>query len=76
MQYVGPRTGDNANATHAPGYTLLDATIAYQPLPALTLDLALRNLANRTYAVLLANNGAQWLLGAPRSVELTARYAF
>lgn len=76
LQYVGPRTGDNANLTHAPGYTLIDSTVSFQPRRDITFDLALRNLGNRTYAVALANNGAQWLLGAPRSVELTARYAF
>jgi iron complex outermembrane receptor protein len=76
LQYVGPRTGDNANLTFAPGYALLDASVSYQPLPALSFDLALRNLADKTYAVALANNGAQWLLGSPRSIELTARYAF
>lgn len=76
VQYVGARTGDNANTTHSPAYTLLDASVGYKPLPNLKLELALRNLSDKAYALLIANNGAQWVLGAPRTVELTARVGF
>jgi len=75
-QYVGERFGNNANTTRAPSYTLLDAALSYKASPNLRLDLALRNLTDRIYGGLVANNGAQWILGAPRTVELTARTTF
>ena len=41
----------------------------------LTLALAVKNLTDRDYA-LSGTGNVRWLLGAPRTVELTARASF
>ncbi len=76
VQHVGKRSGDSANTTWVPAYTLVDATLSWDVSSALRLDLAARNLGDKTYGVAAANNGTQWILGDPRTVELTARLKF
>jgi iron complex outermembrane receptor protein len=40
------------------------------------LSLRVYNLFNRDYAEAVANGGQQWLLGRPRSAELSANFYF
>lgn len=76
VQYVGARQGNNANTTPVPSYTLLDASLRHEVSRNLNLSLLISNLADKTYAVFAANNGAQWQLGAPRRFDLVAHARF
>ena len=74
-RYVGARQGNTANTTQLPSYVVLDASLAYDHSRSLKLGLAVKNLADRDYA-LAGTANARWLLGAPRTVQLTARATF
>ncbi|ABM32636.1 TonB-dependent receptor [Paracidovorax citrulli] len=74
LRYVGARFTNAANSGRLPGYTVADASLAYEHSSALRLMLSVRNLADRTYPV--SGSGSTWLLGAPRTVQLTLRATF
>lgn len=74
-RYVGLRQGNTANTTSLPSYTLLDGSLHWSASARLALNLAVKNLADRDYA-LSGSGGVRWLMGAPRTVELTARLGF
>jgi iron complex outermembrane recepter protein len=76
MQYVGERVANNANTLTIPSYTTVDALLRYEVSRNLNLALSVSNLANKDYALSAPNSGTQWLLGAPRTVMLTARAKF
>ena len=76
VRYVGPRQVDAANSRKIGSYTVADAGVSWQANPSLKLALRAYNLANRTYPVSFSNNGNQWLLGRPRSFELSALVNF
>ena len=75
-RYVDARYADAANQIEVPGYTVVDATIAWQALPDVRLGLELNNLFDRQYATTASSAGEQWYLGAPRSFFITADYSF
>ena len=75
-RYVDARYADTANTAKAPGYTVVDANIAWQALPDVRLGLELNNLFDRQYATSASSDGEQWYLGAPRSFFVTADYSF
>ncbi|MGJ7606435.1 hypothetical protein ACSFA7_18990 [Variovorax sp. LT1R20] len=55
---------------------MADAGVSWQANPSLKLAFRVYNLANRTYPVSFSNSGNQWLLGRPRSLELSALVNF
>lgn len=75
-RYVDARYADSANTAKVPGYTVVDANIAWQALPDVRLGLELNNLFDRQYATGASSDGEQWYLGAPRSFFVTADYSF
>ncbi|QNH06799.1 TonB-dependent receptor [Pseudomonas sp. B11D7D] len=75
-RYVDARYADTANQIEVPGYTVVDANIAWQALPDVRLGLELNNLFDRQYATTASSAGQQWYLGAPRSFFVTADYSF
>ncbi|MCW1935196.1 TonB-dependent receptor [Pseudomonas sp. MDMC_285] len=75
-RYFDARYADAANQIEVPGYTVVDATIAWQALPDVRLGLELSNLFDRQYATTASSAGEQWYLGAPRSLFVTADYSF
>lgn len=74
-RHTGARQSNVANTASLPAYTVLDAALAYTHSPQLALMLAVKNLADRDYAV-SGSGGLRWLLGPPRTVQLTARSSF
>ncbi|WP_436318177.1 TonB-dependent receptor [Variovorax boronicumulans] len=76
VRYVGPRQVDAANSRRIGSYTVADAGLSWQANPSLKLAFRAYNLANRIYPVSFSNSGNQWLLGRPRSVELSALVSF
>ncbi|WP_322980078.1 TonB-dependent receptor [Pseudomonas sp. C11] len=75
-RYVDARYVDTANTEKVPGYTVVDANIAWQVLSDVRLGLELNNLFDRQYATSASSDGQQWFLGAPRSLFVTADYSF
>lgn len=75
LRYVGRRFTDTANQLEMPSYTVLDAGVDWAPTPQLALTAALRNVTDEVYGV-AAYTTSQWILGQPRTAELTARYRF
>ena len=66
----------NANTLTIPSYTTVDALLRYEVSRNVNLALSVSNLTNKDYALSAPNGGAQWVLGAPRTVMLTARAKF
>ncbi len=75
LRYVGKRFTDTANQLEIPSYTVIDAGVDWAPTPQLALTAALRNVTDEGYGV-AAYTTSQWILGQPRTAELTARYRF
>lgn len=76
LNYVGDRFANPGNTVTLPAYTTVDA-MAYYRMSGLDLQLNLMNLFDRKYTV--AGHGSSPNLnlpGAPRSLQLTARYRF
>ncbi|MDM5180488.1 TonB-dependent siderophore receptor [Massilia sp. DJPM01] len=73
---VGKRFANPGNTVTLPGYATIDA-MAYYRQGKVDIQLNAMNLADRQYIVAgHGSNGNLNLPGAPRSVQLTARYAF
>ena len=75
LRYVGKRYSDNANRFRVPGYATVDGTVSYALTKQVALDLHLYNLFDKVYAVTTYND-EQWILGRPRSFDLTLRASF
>lgn len=76
LRYVGGRYADNANTVRVPSYTVVDSVLSWRVTKQAALSLRVYNLFNRDYAEAVANGGQQWLLGRPRSAELSANFYF
>jgi iron complex outermembrane receptor protein len=75
LRYVGHRFTDNANAFRVPAYTVVDLAASYALTDNWALDLRLYNLFDEDYAQATYGN-EQWILGRPRSVDLSVRASF
>jgi len=78
LQYVGTRAANTANTLTLPAYTTVDALLRYEFSRNFNLALSVSNLTDKDYALSGSANAAgtantRWLLGAPRTVYLTAR---
>jgi len=77
LQHVSSMYTDNANTVRINGYTLVDAYASWRASPAALFTLRVRNLADRLYGSWTgASASNQIVLGAPRTIELTARLDF
>ncbi|KTR83747.1 hypothetical protein NS277_07190 [Novosphingobium barchaimii] len=75
VSYVGNRFQDAANTRRLPAYTLADAGVRWSMKKNLSVSVRVRNLLNEVYP--RATYGAtQWVLGDPRTVEVTLNAAF
>lgn len=75
LRYVGRRFSDNANRFRIPGYATVDASLSYALTPRLALDIHVYNLLDKAYAI-TSYNDEQWILGRPRSVDVSLRAGF
>lgn len=75
VQYVGERFADQANELSLGDYTLLNAGLDYQVTDNSTLSLRGYNLTDEIYAV-TSSYETDWVLGRPRSADLTYRIKF
>ena len=77
--WLGPRFADTGNTARIPGYVVWNAMVSYKVTPALSMQLNALNLFNRLYFdapyfTSLSENHV--IMGAGRSVQLTARMNF
>jgi iron complex outermembrane receptor protein len=76
VSHTGAMYTNNANTVRINGYTLGDVYASWRVKPAL-LTLRVRNLTDKLYATWAgANANNQVVLGAPRTVDLSAKFDF
>lgn len=74
VQIVGQTFADNANTLTRPGYTLVNAGVQWKPDAKTTMALRVYNLFDTIYAT--GGPTTQWLLGMPRTAELSLNVKF
>jgi iron complex outermembrane recepter protein len=74
VQIVGQTWSDKANTLLRPAYTVVNAGLQWKPTPATTMALRVYNLFDTVYAT--SGNTTQWLLGMPRTAELSLNVKF
>ena len=75
LRYVGERFISNANTQTLPAYTTLDASIGWALRRHVQLQLNLRNLTDKLYAI-TSYGSSQYLLGDERHAELTVHWRY
>ena len=75
LRYVGRRFANDSNTLEIPGYLVVDIGASAQLRENLALDLRVLNLFDKDYA-LATNYTTNWVLGAPRSIEVALRTNF
>lgn len=77
VRYVGPRFLNNANTVTTQAYTVVDGGAGYQ-FGRASLDLRIYNLFDEFYPHNIYGGAAapQWIVGRPRSVEVTLTTRF
>jgi iron complex outermembrane receptor protein len=75
LRYVGRRYSDDANAFRIPSYTVVDFGATYAVTPNVAVDLRLFNAFDKAYAEGVYFD-EQWILGRPRSFDVSVRAAF
>ena len=75
LRYVGRTFSDNANGYRVPGYAVVDAGLTYALTPNLAANLRVYNLFDKDYATTTYND-EQWILGRPRSIDVSVTAHF
>jgi iron complex outermembrane receptor protein len=75
LRYVGRTYSDNLNSFRVPSYTVVDGGVTYAVTPNIAVDVRVYNLFDKDYASATYND-EQWILGRPRSVDVSARFRF
>lgn len=75
LRYVGSRYTDNGNQFQVPAYTVIDLSATYAVTPNVGLVLRVYNVFDEDYAYSTYGN-EQWILGRPRSVDVSLRACF
>ena len=76
---MGGRFWNNGNTSQTPSFTVVDAGVRRKLTDKVALDLRVFNLFDKVYALTFgAGNSAapQWLLGAPRTAEVSLGLTF
>lgn len=76
VRYVGSAYTTNANTQRLPSYTVVDAGLHWEATQRFDVDLRVTNAFDKFYAYTSTNNGNQWILGAPRTVEFEVTTSF
>lgn len=75
LRYVGRRFSDNGDQFRVPAYTVVDLSGTYALTKNLALELRVFNLFDTAYAVTTYSD-QQWILGRPRSFDVSIRASF
>ncbi len=75
LRYIGRSFSDDANTFRVPGYVVFDLGLTYAITRSIAANVHVENLTDKAYATTTYND-EQWILGRPRSVDmsLTARF--
>jgi catecholate siderophore receptor len=73
---VAPNAAPSNGVAAIPSYAVVDAVMSYKLARNVTLQLNVYNLFDKFYVASLNNGGSRINLGAPRSGQLTANFAF
>ncbi|WP_420132790.1 TonB-dependent receptor [Rhodopseudomonas sp.] len=74
VQLVGDTWADNANTLVRPAYNVVNAGLMWKPDAQQTFALRVYNLFDTVYTT--SGNTSQWLLGMPRTAELSYNVKF
>ncbi len=74
VQIVGKTFADNANTLTRPAYTVVNGSLQWKPDARTTMALRVYNLFDTIYAT--GGPTTQWLLGMPRTAELSLNVKF
>ncbi|MEP6837613.1 MAG: TonB-dependent siderophore receptor [Bradyrhizobium sp.] len=74
VQIIGKTFADNANTLTRPAYTVVNGGLQWKPDARTTMALRVYNLFDTVYAT--SGNTTQWLLGMPRTAELSLNVKF
>lgn len=72
VRYVGHSYSDDANEFRVPGYSVVDAGASFALSDKLAVDLHAYNVFDEDYALSTYDND-QWILGRPRSFNISVR---
>lgn len=75
VQIVGSMYSDLANTQLRPGYNVVNSGVRWKPDDRTTVSFRVYNLFDKVYAVTSPYAG-QWLLGMPRTAELSVNVKF
>jgi iron complex outermembrane receptor protein len=75
LRYVGKTYSDNANQFRVPGYAVVDGGISFAVTKNLAANVRVYNLFDKDYATTTYND-EQWLLGRPRSIDVSVSARF
>lgn len=75
LRHVGKRFIDNSNVQALPAYTSFDASLGWNVNRRMQVQLNLRNLGDKLYA-LTSYGDSQYLLGERRHAELTVQWHY
>lgn len=74
VQIAGKTFADSANTLSIPAYTIVNAGLRWKPDARTTVALRVTNLLDKAYAT--SGETGQWLLGTPRTAELSVNVKF
>lgn len=75
LRYVGRTFSDNANQFRVPGNAVVDGGISFAVTKNVAANLRVYNLFDKDYATTTYND-EQWLLGRPRSIDVSISARF
>ncbi|MEJ7928113.1 TonB-dependent receptor [Sphingobium sp. AN641] len=75
LRYVGRTFSNNANRFRVPGYAVIDGGISWAVTNNIAANLRVYNLFDKDYATTTYND-EQWLLGRPRSIDMSISARF
>jgi iron complex outermembrane receptor protein len=75
LRYVGKTWSDNAHQFRVPGYAVVDGGISFAMTKNVAANLRVYNLFGKDYATTTYND-EQWLLGRPRSIDVSVSTRF
>ena len=75
LRYVGRRFSDDGNQFRVSSYTVVDLSATYAITPNVGLDVRVYNVFDKAYAEGIYFD-EQWILGRPRSFDVSVRAAF
>lgn len=75
LRHVGRTYSDNANIYRVPAYAVIDVGVSYALTANVAVNVRIYNLFDKDYATTTYND-EQWILGRPRSMDVSARVHF